>query len=121
VPSQERLYGFDSPSPAVIISIHLPIILAVIMRLNLLSSLAFLVLGVAANPVKEESSTTVTLAENISCEGSHFIVSVQRCVILTSHSLIFCRTDDVKEDSGELIAEKISNIVSVPLKSMVMA
>jgi len=41
---------------------------------------------------------TVNVAENVACDGSHFVVSVQR-------------TDDVKEDSGELIAEKISNIV----------
>jgi len=41
---------------------------------------------------------SVDIAERVSCGGSQFIVSV-------------IRTDDIKEDSGELIAEKVSNIV----------
>lgn len=49
------------------------------MRLPFLSSLALLAFGaVIATPVKEESSTSVGVVEAVSCEGSHFIVSVQR-------------------------------------------
>lgn len=67
------------------------------MRLSLLS-VAVLALGAIASPLKEESMMTVGLSEKIGCDGSHFLVSVQR-------------TDDIKEDTGELIAEKISKVV----------
>jgi hypothetical protein len=49
---------------------------------------AALVLGVVASPVQEESSTTVDVAEKIACDGSHYIVSVQRYGKTTS-ALIF--------------------------------
>ena len=80
------------------------------MRFGFLSTFALLVLGVVATPVQEESSTTIDVEENVSCKGSHFIVSVQRYPCHQGSSNVF-RTDDVKEDSGELIAEKVSNIV----------
>lgn len=81
------------------------------MRFGFLSTFALLVFGVVvATPVKEESSTTIDVAENVSCEGSHYIVSVQRYLCHQGSFNVF-RTDDVKEDSGELIAEKVSNIV----------
>jgi len=67
------------------------------MRLSFLT-FGLLALGAIANPVKEDTSTTVEVAEKVACDGSHFIVSVQR-------------TDDVRQDTGELIAEKVSNIV----------
>jgi uncharacterized membrane protein len=69
------------------------------MRWNVVAALAAALAGAAlASPIKEDSSMAVAVAEAPSCDGSHYIVSVQR-------------TDDVKQDSGELIAEKISNIV----------
>jgi len=67
------------------------------MRLSFLS-FGLLALRAMASSVKEDSSMTVEVAEKVSCDGSHFIVSVQR-------------TDDVRQDTGELIAEKVSNIV----------
>ena len=48
------------------------------MRFGFLSTFVLLLLGVVATPLQEESSTTVGVAEDVSCEGSHFIVSVQR-------------------------------------------
>jgi len=48
------------------------------MRVGFLSLLGLLVVGVVANPVREESMVTVDVAENIAGDGSHFIVSVQR-------------------------------------------
>jgi len=68
------------------------------MRWSFLSTVALAVLGAVASPVQEESSMVVGVAEKVSCDGSHFIVTVQR-------------TDDVKEDSGELIAARVSNII----------
>ena len=69
------------------------------MRWNIVAAVVATLAGAAlAGPIKEDSSMAVAVAEAPSCDGSHYIVSVQR-------------TDDVKEDSGELIAEKISNIV----------
>ena len=47
------------------------------MRLSFLS-LAVFALGVVASPVKEETVTTVDVAEKVGCDDSHFIVSVQR-------------------------------------------
>ena len=48
--------------------------------MRLLSFLSFAVLALAgvASPIVEESSMSVAVAENIVCDGSHFIVSVQR-------------------------------------------
>jgi len=37
-----------------------------------------LVLVVVANPIKEDSITTIDITERLACDGSHFIVSVQR-------------------------------------------
>ena len=48
------------------------------MRFAFLSTFALLVLGVVSTPLQEESSTIVGVAEDVSCQGSHFIVSVQR-------------------------------------------
>jgi hypothetical protein len=48
------------------------------MRVGFLSLVSLLVVGVVANPVKEELMVTVDVAENNACDGSHFIVSVQR-------------------------------------------
>ena len=52
------------------------------MRWSVLSTLALLVVGTVASPVKEESSMTVDVAEIVTAEDSHFIVSVQRYVSL---------------------------------------
>ena len=54
----------------------------VIMRWSVLSTLALLVVGTVASPVKEESSMTVDVAEIVTAEDSHFIVSVQRYISL---------------------------------------
>lgn len=83
------------------------------MRLGVLFSAAFLLWGAVATPVKEESVTSVDITEKLACDGSHFIISVQRyqSFIPLYFANIF-RIDDVKEDSGALIAEKVSNIVS---------
>ena len=49
--------------------------------LNFLSSVAVVLVGVVvASPLQEETTTTVAVAEKASCEGSHFIVSVQRYI-----------------------------------------
>lgn len=48
------------------------------MRWSVLSTLALLVVGTVASPVKEESMVTVAVAEVVTEEDSHFIVSVQR-------------------------------------------
>jgi len=69
------------------------------MRWNAFALLTAAVFGVAvASPIQEDSSIAVAVAEASACDGSHYIVSVER-------------TDDIKEDSGELIAERISSIV----------
>jgi len=69
------------------------------MRCNVIALLAAACIGVAvASPMQEDSSIAVAIAEASACDGSHYIVSVQR-------------TDDIKEDSGELIAERVSSIV----------
>jgi len=52
------------------------------MRWSVLSTLALLVVGTVASPVKEESSMTVDVAEIVTAEDSHFIVSVQRYISL---------------------------------------
>jgi hypothetical protein len=58
------------------------------MRLSFLS-FGLLALGAIANPVKEDSSTTVEVAEKVACDGSHFIVSVQRyCPLLSKLTLV---------------------------------
>lgn len=54
---------------------------------------------------------SVEIAEDVVPDGSHFIVSVQRYRILVKRMRLTFRTDDVKEDSGALIAEKVTNIV----------
>jgi hypothetical protein len=61
------------------------IIIIIVMRWGFLSTLALVVLGVVANPVQEESTMTVGIAETVSCDGSHFIVSVQRCIVPVDH------------------------------------
>ena len=81
------------------------------MRLLGLLSFALLALWSVASPLREESSVSVEIAEDIVSDGSHFIVSVQRYHILMKRMRLICRTDDVKEDSGALIAEKVTNIV----------
>lgn len=52
------------------------------LRMRLLSFVSFaavaLLQGILASPIKEESSVSVEVAENVVCDGSHFIVSVQR-------------------------------------------
>lgn len=50
----------------------------VIMRWSVLTTLALLVGGAVASPVKEESLVTVGVAETVTPEDSHFIVTVQR-------------------------------------------
>jgi len=42
------------------------------------AAVAALLQGILASPIKEESSVSVEVAENVVCDGSHFIVSVQR-------------------------------------------
>jgi hypothetical protein len=49
---------------------------------SVLTTLAVLVVGTVASPVKEESLTTVEVAEAVIAEDSHFIVSVQRYLSL---------------------------------------
>jgi hypothetical protein len=34
--------------------------------------------GVVATPIKEDSVTSIDITERLACDGSHFIVSVQR-------------------------------------------
>jgi hypothetical protein len=65
------------------------IIIIIVMRWGFLSTLALVALGVVANPVQEESSMTVGIAETVSCDGSHFIVSVQRYSVPIDYKLIF--------------------------------
>ena len=56
------------------------------MRWGLLNTVALLAFGAVASPVKEESSTSIAFAEQVSCEGSHFIVTVQRYALDLSMS-----------------------------------
>lgn len=68
------------------------------MRLSFLT-FGLLALGAIANPVKEDSSTTVEVAEKVACDGSHFIVSVQR------YSLSHSKTDLVEKTMSDKIQE----------------
>lgn len=51
------------------------------MRVLSFLSTAVLALAIVASPIKEESSVSVEVAENVVCDGSHFIVSVRRYLI----------------------------------------
>jgi hypothetical protein len=48
--------------------------------LGILSVFGLLALGSVASPLREESSVSVEVAEDVVADGSHFIVSVQRYV-----------------------------------------